>query len=301
MARQDVNRAAEMAIFVEVVDAEGFSAAARRMKMTPSAVSKLISRLETRLGTRLLHRSTRQVRTTPEGAAFYARCVRILEDIDCAEREMSKGGAPRGHLRITTFVPFGIHYLLPILPEFLARYPDVRVDIANTDSMVDLLAERTDIAIRTGTLHNSSLVARKLGAGPLVVAAAPAYLARHGTPRTLADLPQHNLLGLSNGQHVRPWPFRDGAGGIVMIEPDGNTLGDGESLRHVALAGVGLARLSYMHIKHDLAAGTLVPVLDDANPRDLEEVHAVFLGPGRQLPPRVRVMLDFLIEKITLA
>lgn len=299
MARQEINRAAEMAIFVEVLDAGGFSAAARRLSMTPSAVSKLITRLEARLGTRLLHRSTRQLQATPEGSAFYTQCVRILEDIDSAEREATHTAAPRGRLRINCYVPFGVHYLLPILPEFLRRYPDITVDVASTDTVVDLLEDRTDIAIRAGELRASNLVARKLGDSRMAVLASPDYLARHGTPRTPHELAEHNLLGFSFRRQVPPWPFLDAAGGRVQIRPDGNALmGDGESMRHVALAGLGLARLSRMHVKHDIAAGRLVPVLENYNPGDLEAVHAVFLGPGKQLPPRVRVMLDYLLEKI---
>jgi DNA-binding transcriptional LysR family regulator len=289
MARQEINRAAEMAVFVDVVDAGGFSAAAQRLKMTPSAVSKLIARLEARLGTRLLHRSTRQVRATPEGAAFYSQCVRILEDMDSAEREAATTGVPRGRLRINCFVPFFMLYLLPILPEFLQRYPDITVDIASTDMVVDLLEDRTDIAIRAGTLKDSNLVARKLGEGRMVVLGSPEYLARH------------NLLGFNFRRQVPLWPFLDGKGGMLQLRPEGNALlGDGESMRHMALSGVGLVRLSRMHTKHDIATGRLVPVLEDYNPADLEAVHAVFLGPGKQLPPRVRVMLDYLIEKIRL-
>lgn len=300
MSRQDINRAAEMAIFVAVVDAAGFSAAARKLGLTPSAVSKLIARLEARLGTRLLHRSTRQLQPTPEGAAFYARCVRILEEIDSAEREAANCGAPRGDLRINCFVPFGVHYLFPILPEFLERYPGIRVDVTSAEAVVDLLRDGTDIAIRAGKLKDSALTARKLGEGPMVVLASPAYLARHGTPRTPADLAGHNLLGFNFRNQANAWPFSDG-GGVTLVAPDGNALlGDGESMRHVALAGLGIARLSRMHARDDIAAGRLLPLLEHYNAGDLEEWHAVFLGPGKQAPPRVRVMLDYLLEKIRL-
>jgi DNA-binding transcriptional LysR family regulator len=241
------------------------------------------------------------VQTTPEGAAFYAQCVRILEDMDNAEREASTCGVPRGRLRINCFVPFFMLYLLPILPEFLRRYPDITVDIASTDMVVDLLEDRTDIAIRAGNLKDSALVARKLGEGRMVVLASPEYLAQHGTPQHPDDLARHNLLGFNFRRQVPLWPFLDGKGGMLQLRPEGNALlGDGESMRHMALAGVGLVRLSRMHTKHDIAAGRLVPVLEDYNPADLEAVHAVFLGPGKQLPPRVRVMLDYLIEKIRL-
>ena len=150
MARQDINRAFEMTVFVTVVEAGGFTAAARKLALTPSAVSKLVNRLEARLGARLLQRSTRQLHTTPEGDAFYTQSKRILDDIDGAEREAAQGAAPRGRLRIYCFVPFGVRHLLPILPEFARRYPDIVLDVVVSDAVVDLLEDRTDIAIRTG-------------------------------------------------------------------------------------------------------------------------------------------------------
>jgi len=302
MSRQDSNRAAEMAVFVEVVEAGGFTAAARRLDMTPSAVSKLISRLEARLGTRLLNRSTRQLQPTVEGSAFHAQCLRILEDIEQAEREVSSTAQePRGRLRINCFVPFAALYLLPILPEFLQRYPGITVDVASTDAVVDLMQDRTDIAIRAGgTLPESSHVARKLGEGRMVIVAAPAYLERHGTPRTPGELAQHNLLAFNFAREIPHWPLLDGQGGTCLVRPAGNALmGDGESMRQVVLSGLGIARLSRMHTRHDIEAGRLVPLLEDYNPGDLEAVHAIYLGPGKHVPPRVRVMLDFLLEKIS--
>lgn len=299
MSRQDINRSFEMAVFAEVVEWSGFSAAARRLGMTPSAVSKLIARLETRLGARLLNRSTRQLQTTPEGAAFYTQCKRILDDIDGAEREAAQGAAPRGRLRVNCFVPFAVQYFLPILPEFLQRYPGITVDVAVTDTVIDLLEDRTDVAIRAGRLKESNLIARKLLAGPMVIVASPAYLARNGTPVSPADLAQHNLLEFNFARRVHGWPFVDADGAPLIVTTQGNALvSDGESMRQLVLAGLGLARLSRMHVQRDIDAGLLLPVLEAWNPYDIEEIHAVFVGPGTQLPARVRVMLDFLLEKI---
>lgn len=303
MSRQDINRSFEMAVFAEVVEWSGFSAAARRLDMTPSAVSKLIARLETRLGVRLLNRSTRQLQTTPEGAAFYTQCKRILDDIDDAERAAAQGAAPRGRLRVNCFVPFAVQYFLPILPEFLQRYPGITVDVAVTDTVIDLLEDRTDVAIRAGKLKESNLIARKLRSGPMVIVASPAYLARHGTPAVPADLARHNLLEFNFARRVHGWPFVDRDlnpdGAPLMVKTRGNALvSDGESMRQLVLAGLGLARLSRLHVQRDIDAGLLLPVLEAWNPYDIEEVHAVFVGPGSQLPARVRVMLDFLLEKI---
>lgn len=302
MARQDINRSFEMAVFVAVVEAGAFSAAGRRLELTPSAVSKLINRLEARLGTRLLQRSTRQLHTTPEGDAFYVQCKRILDDIDGAEREAAQGAAPRGRLRINCFIPFGVHYLLPILPEFKERYPDIMLDVVVSDAIVDLLEDRTDIAIRTGRLKESNLVARKLGEDCMIVAAAPSYLARHGTPRRPQDLSKHTLLGFNFKHQKEAWPFSDGAGGTIHVTPPGDVLvSDGESMRQLVLAGMGLGRFMSQHVQNDIAQGRLVQLLQDYGTGDIETVHAVFMGPGLQVPARVRVMLDYLLEKVKLS
>ena len=195
-----------------------------------------------------------------------------------------------------------MRHLLPILPEFAQRYPDIVLDVMVSDAVVDLLEDRTDIAIRTGKLKESNLVARKLGDDAMVVVASPAYLARHGTPRTLADLQNHNLLAFNFRCQNETWPFLDGAGGTLQVTPQGNTqISDGDSMRQLVLAGMGLGRFSRLHVQPDIDQGRLLPVLEAFNPGDREIVHAVFVGPGQQVPARVRVMLDYLLEKIKLA
>ncbi len=301
MSRMDVNRSGEMEVFVRVVDLGGFSAAARAFRMTPSAVSKLLARLESRLGVRLINRSTRKLQLTPEGSAYYERAIRILDDINTAEREAATGATPRGRLRVNTSVPFGLHRLLPLLPGFVKRYPEVGVDVSLTDTVVDLMEERADIAIRVGPLRESRLLARKLGESRMVVVAAPSYLAERGTPQTPADLEQHNMLGFCFIKQVEGWPFRDGRGNALTIMPSGNSLvSDGEAMQRLVVAGMGLARLTRFHVKADIDAGRLVPVLEDFNPGDLEAIHAVFVGHGGQLPARVRAFLDYLVEHVRL-
>jgi DNA-binding transcriptional LysR family regulator len=267
--------------------------------MTPSAVSKLVARLETRLGVRLVNRSTRKLQLTPEGATYYERAMRILDDIATAEREATTGAAPRGRLRVNTSVPFGLHRLLPLLPGFIERYPNVGVDVALTDIVVDLMEERADIAIRVGPLRESRLLARKLGESPMVVVAAPSYLARHGTPQTPADLENHNRLGFCFPKQTESWPFRDGRGGTIAVAPVGNSLvSDGEAMRHLTIAGLGLARLTRFHVDDDIAARRLTPLLETYNPGDREAIHAVFVGHGGQLSARVRAFLDYLVEHV---
>jgi DNA-binding transcriptional LysR family regulator len=301
MARQDINRSGEMEVFARVVNLGGLSAAARDLRMTPSAVSKLVARLEARLGVRLVNRSTRKLQLTPEGAAYYERVVRILDDINTAEHEAAIGAIPRGRVRVNTSVPFGLHRLLPLLPAFLASHPEVSIDVSLTDTVVDLMEERADIAIRVGPLRESRLLARKLGESRMVVVAAPDYLKRRGTPRAPTDLLQHNMLGFRFVKQIEGWPFLDSRGGAMSIPPTGNTLvSDGEAMRRLAVAGLGLARLTRFHIDPDIDAERLVPILEDYNPGDLEAIHAVFVGHGGQLPARVRAFLDFLVDNVRL-
>ena len=301
MTRQEVNRSGEMDVFVRVVQLGSFSAAARALRMTPSAVSKLMARLEKRLGVRLLNRSTRQLVLTSEGCVFLERSVRILADLDDAERGIGVADVPRGHLSINTNVPFGEYMLLPLVPEFLERHPAITLDIVLTDEVIDLIEQRTDVAVRAGPLKSSSLVARKLGATRKAILAAPTYLAKRGVPLSPADLASHNCLGFNTARTLNTWPLRHAPDddGIVTIPALGNTqVSDGASLQRLAVAGVGLARLSLFHARGEIAAGRLVPVLEAFNPGDVEEIHAVFLGHGGIVPPRVRALLDFLVEKV---
>lgn len=297
MARLDVNRSGEMEIFVRVVELGGFSPAARAARMTPSAVSKLIARLELRLGTRLLNRSTRQLQLTPEGCSFYERATRILADMEEAELVAGGGERPAGRVCINTSASYANHVLAPALPAFLELYPEITLDIVQTDAVVDLLAERTDVAIRAGPLKSSSLLARKLGETPLLIVAAPSYLKRHGEPRTASDLGKHNCLGFGYTRAVDGWPLREN-GAPVVVPPTGRVkVSDGEGLRHLSLAGVGLARLAAFTVRNDIAAGRLVPVLDSLDTGATEAFHAVYVGYGGPLPSRVRALLDFLAEE----
>jgi len=287
-----------MEVFVRVVETGGFSAAARALQLTPSAVSKLVRRLEARLAVRLVNRSTRQVQLTPEGCVFYERSVRVLADLDDAERSAAGGETPRGRLRVNTNVPFGEHFLLPLVPEFLARYPEIMLDLVLTDEVVDILDQRTDVALRAGPLKSSALVARKLGETRMVIVGTPDYLAKRGTPQTPADLAQHNLLGFNYVRATDGWPLID-QGQVSHVTPVGNvTVGDGGSLFRLTRAGLGLARLAEVFIRDDLQAGRLCTVLEDYNPGDVEALHAVFVGQGGHLPARVRALLDFLVERL---
>ncbi|MCK1712410.1 MULTISPECIES: LysR family transcriptional regulator [unclassified Bradyrhizobium] len=298
MARFDTNRSAEMEVFVGVVDLGGFTQAARKLRLTPSGVSKLISRLEVRLGTRLINRTTRKLTLTEEGQAFYQHAVRILAEMEEAEREAASGAAPRGRLTVNSNIPFGMLHVMPLIPRFLEQHPDVTLDLVLTDTLIDLMQERADVAIRVGPLRASRLVARKLGTSRMVVVGAPDYLTRFGTPRTPADLSDHRGIGWTFPRSIRAWPFKRGERTEEAAPPPAARASDGEAARRLTLGGVGLARLALFHIGPDIEAGRLVPVLQSYNPGDREDIHAVYVGHSAPLPARVRAFIDFLAEHV---
>jgi DNA-binding transcriptional LysR family regulator len=298
MPRLDTNRAAEMEVFVRVADLGGFSAAAREFRLTPSGVSKLLSRLEARLSTRLLNRSTRQLQLTPEGQAFYDRAVRVLSEMDEAEREAAAGAFPRGHLRVNCNIPFGMLHVVPLVPAFLARYPEVTLDIVLSDAVVDLMQERADVAIRVGPLRDSGLITRKLGTSRMAVVASPEYIARHGVPKTPDELSRHKGVGWTFVRANAGWPFRSGQAKRSASPPSVARSSDGEAARLLVRGGAGIARLALFHVGGDIEAGRLVPLLEEFNPGDQEDIHAVYLGKGGPLPARVRAFIEFLSTEI---
>jgi DNA-binding transcriptional LysR family regulator len=300
MARQEVNRSGEMAVFVRAVELGGFSPAARALRMTPSAVSKLVARLEKRLGARLIHRSTRKLLLTAEGQTFLDLAQRVLSDLDEAERAVAGGTATRGLVRVNCYVPFGLHRLLPLIPRFTAAHPEVRLDVVLTDRVVDLMDERADVAIRAGPMRPSQLIARKLGQTRMAVVAAPAYLARRGVPQTPYDLGAHNCVAFNFARSYDEWPFVVDGAQLSLAARGDVVVSDGEISRRLALAGQGVVRLSLFHIQADLDAGRLVPVLEAHNPGDVEEVNVVYVGHGGRLPARVRAFIDFLVEEVDL-
>jgi DNA-binding transcriptional LysR family regulator len=298
MARLDVNRSGEMEVFARVFELGGFSAAARALRMTPSAISKLVARLETRLGARLVNRSTRGLQFTPEGRSFYDRSIRLLADMDEVEQSVAEAVVPRGKIRVSANIPVGRLLLLPIVPAFLEAYPKISLEISLTDQVIDLLEQRTDVALRSGPLKSSQLIARKLGAVRMMIVGSPGYLARHGVPKTPDELAQHNRLDFNYARTVKNWPLYE-AGVERTIPPSGNVqASNGDALRTLALDDVGLVRLASFMVRDDVAANRLVPVLEAFNPGDSDELHAVYLGQGGLLPLRIRVFLEFLAERI---
>jgi DNA-binding transcriptional LysR family regulator len=295
------NRAGEMEVFVAAAELKSFSAAGRRLQLSPSAVSKLVTRIEDRLGTRLLVRTTRSLVPTPEGEIYLARAQRILSDIAETELVVANGGraTPRGLLRINATVGFGERYILPLAGEFLALYPEVRLDISLTDGVIDLIEERTDIAIRVGPMRDSTLKARKLMESYRITVATPDYLARHGAPRTPDELIHHNCITFTFGRNPHEWLFRDPISRANYTRPaPGNVQASSGSIaRNLCLTGLGIARIGKFDVEPFIEKGALVEVLEDYNPHEPEQVHAVFAGHDH-LAARIRAFIDFLAGKM---
>ncbi|MBQ8105767.1 MAG: LysR family transcriptional regulator [Afipia sp.] len=292
------NRIGEMQVFLRVVEAGSYSEAARRLLMTPSTVSKLIGRVETRLGVRLFARSTRRLSLTSEGQMYLEKSVALLAELDSIERGISRGAAAAGGtIRINTTVAFGILGLEPLLPAFWQAHPDIVVDISLSDEMVDLYLDRTDVAFRVGPLQPSALVARRIGVVKRRIVASRKYIDRLGEPKRVEDLVRHNCLGFNFRRSAPVWPLKD-SGRIVDRAVCGSLLANNaQTLRQMAIAGIGLARLADYHIRDDIAAGHLVEVLKGTAGDD-EQIHALYHGgPGR--PFRVGAFLDFVCPRLT--
>ena len=291
------DRARALEIFAAVMRAGSFSAAGRTLGLTPSAVARSIDRIEARLGVRLLLRSTRALTPTAEGQAYLLTARRILADLDDAERQLADQGAPRGRLRISAALSHGRLRIVPLLGAFTALYPHILIDIALSDGIVDIAAGQADVAVRFGALADSVLTARKLGESGRVIVAAPDYLVRHGTPTVPEDLHAHNCLNFNFRRAEPVWPFRRNGEDIVLSVRGSIEANNGETLGQLAAAGVGVARVGAFSVVDDVAAGRLVPILEDFNPGDVELIHAVFVG-GSQTPARVRAFVDFLSERL---
>lgn len=284
-----------MTVFARVVEAKSFTGAAERLGLSKSVVSWRIAKLEERLGVRLLHRTTRKLSLTVEGLRFYERCARIVEEADeVAELAAGVGDQPRGLLRVAVPVTLGQLYLGPPVAEFLAKYPEVRLDLRLADRMTDLVAESVDLVIRAAiVLPDSNLVARKLCTDRRLIWAAPAYLARKGTPKSTAELVHHNCLNFSVIRRGLEWRFR-GPRGPISIPTTGNLITDSATmLSAAAVAGVGLAVLPYFIVAPEVAAGRLVPVLERDSSFDLG-IYALH-PPARRLPASLRRFIDHLV------
>jgi DNA-binding transcriptional LysR family regulator len=288
-----------LAAFVAVIDTGSFSGAAERLGQTPSGVSRTIARLEKQLGMTLIHRTTRRLDLTEEGAWLLARARRILADLDETESLAAHARAqPAGLVRVNAATPALDHLVAPLLAGFLDAYPQVQVELASGETVVDLIEEKADVAIRIGELPDSTLNARRLGESRIRVLASPGYLERHGTPGRVDELARHRLVGFVAPASLNTWPLHagKGAGEGLRIAPH-VTATSGETIRHLALRGAGIVSLSDFLTRADVAAGRLVPLLEDAALPWSQSVWAVFYKQGA-LAPRVKALVDFLAERL---
>jgi len=293
-----VDRLTDIALFLRVLDLGSISAAARNLDLSVAVASKRLLRLERDLGVRLLHRTTRKLNVTPEGAALAEQGRMLVDDLEALTTGLRQGAAEvRGTLRVTTSASFGRLHISPLLPQFLAQHPEVRVSISMSDERVDLISAGFDLAIRIGTLNDSQLVARKLAVNRRVLCASPDYLHRHRMPTMPAELAQHQCLVLvGSGGRQDVWRLVDEAGEAFAVRINGRLDSNlGEAIRDASVAGLGIAMHSSWHVAEDLREGRLVRVL----PRFAEADSGIYaVMPQRRLvPPRVRAFVDFLAER----
>ena len=291
----------DMAIFAQVVETGSFAAAASRTGLSPSAISKLIGRLEDRLGIRLFHRTTRRIALTPEGEIYLKHARQILTQIGDMEQELSaRAGTPRGKLRVNTNNAFGTQQLLPALPLFMQRYPQIELDISMTDTIIDLIAENVDVAIRAGRVVDNALMMRKICDIRRIICASPAYLEQHGTPETPDQLLMHQCLTLSSAPTLSRWPFMvDGE--IRVLDVGGRVKVDNVvALLQLARAGMGIIRSVDNLVGHLICDGALVPLLQDTHHEDPVPFAAVY-PQGRHRSPAIRAFVDFLVEEFSKA
>lgn len=293
-----MDRLAGLTAFVRTADLGSFVAAGRVLGISPSAVGKAVTRLELDLGVRLFQRSTRSIRLTEEGRAFHERCRRILDDLDDAEATLAGTmEAPRGRLRLSTPI-VSYHLLLPVLPEFARRYPDIELDLDFNDRIVDLIDEGVDVAIRSGDLPDSRLRARTLRPFQMLLCASPDYLAQHGVPTTPRQLDDHCGIRFRypNSGKLQPWPLTLPEGETELRPRTVMTCNNMEALRGAVLAGLGIGCMPDFLISAPLKAGGLQLVL----PEWIDgpgQFHLIWPS-NRHLSPKVRVLVDYLSERL---
>jgi len=292
-----MDRLVSMAVFKQTVEAGSFAAAARSFGISPEMAGNHVRGLETHLGVRLLNRSTRRLNLTEAGGIYYERCTRILADIQDAEAEVGVlQASPRGLLRVTAPVTFGLLHIAPAVSEYMARYPEVRLDVGVSDRHVNLIEEGYDLAIRVGELRDSNLVARRLTSFHLIVCAAPAYLQRAGRPEKPSDLTRHPCLIYREVETPDTWRFQAPDGSAVTVRVSGPLTSTNPAFLHrIALAGHGVVIGPSFEFGTDIAEGRLVPLLTGWRSRELP-IHALY--PHRPLlSAKIRTFVDFLAER----
>lgn len=292
----------ELLVFVTVIDSGSITAAAEKLGQTVSGVSRALTRLEKKLDTELVRRTTRRMQLTEEGEAFLQRARAILDAMEEAEESVTRGRKrPSGRLRVDAASPFMLHCVAPHMTAFSALYPEIRLELTSNERIVDLLEQKVDIAIRIGALQDSTLHARTLGSSKLRVLASPAYLAEYGEPKSVEALLAHRLIGFNAPEHLNRWPLRAGAKGKsepLKIEP-AITASSGETLRQLALSGWGIACLADFMTAADVREERLVPILGNVLVDERQPVSAVYYQ-SASLAGRVQCFLDFMAARVRL-
>lgn len=292
-----MNKLQAMEVFVQVVDAGGFTKAADLMQLPKATVSTLVQQLEASLSVKLLHRTTRQVSVTADGAAYYERCLRILSDVKDAEESLSRTRlSPSGRLRVETPTGLSSEILVPALPAFFERYPDIQLELGSSDRPVDLIEEGVDCAVRGGVLGDSTLIARRIGIINFVTCAAPSYLAKYGMPQHPRELERHrcvNYFSAKTGK-IYDWDFTKDGERIQVPMPGVIALNDGNAYVQAGLAGLGVIQMTdYLLLQH-VREGRMVQVLPDWV-SDALPVHIVY-PQNRHLSAKVRVFVEWVAE-----
>ena len=287
----------EMTIFVAVVENGSFSRAAERLGQANSAVSRSVKKLESKLGVNLLNRTTRQLSLTEEGERYFRRIQSILQDMAAAETEIMEAKlTPRGTLRIDAATPVMLHFLLPLIKPFRERYPDIALSLVSSETFINLIERKVDVAIRAGTLTDSSLRARPLFTSYRRIIASPEYIARYGQPETVEQLKQHLCLGFTEPVSLNTWPVSCCDGQLLEIESEISS-NSGETLKQLCLAGNGIACLSDYMVDKEIAEGAFVELLADKRLPIEMPFSAVYYS-DRAVSTRIRAFIDFLSEHV---
>jgi DNA-binding transcriptional LysR family regulator len=287
----------ELLAFCTVIDTGSITAAANELGQTISGVSRALSRLEKKLGTALMNRTTRRIELTEEGTAFLAQARQIIASVEDAEEQVAiRQQKPSGRLRVNAAPAFMFHVIVPLVGEFRARYPDITLELDSSEAIIDLLEHRTDVAIRIGTLQDSTLRARHLFMSRVRLLASREYLRQRGKPRNVAALSEHDLLGFNQLPGLNRWPVLDESGHPFVVEPR-IAASNGETLRLLALAGQGIASLADYLTEADRERGDLVQVLAKDTVESFQSINAVYYR-NTQIALRIACFLDFLGEMV---
>ncbi|WP_312051074.1 LysR family transcriptional regulator [Acinetobacter schindleri] len=286
----------ELQAFVTIVDNGSIIRAAERLGQTTSGISRALQRLENKLNVTLLERTTRKLKLTQEGQLFLEKSRKILNDLAEAEDALLKSDIDTaGLIRVDSATPFVLHVIVPLIQEFMQQYPNIEIELNNHDQVIDLLEHKTDVAIRFGELQDSSLHARLLCRSRLYIVASPDYVQQKGVPRSVEDLSQHTLLGFSHPTHLNTWPIQLNDRHIT-VEPKIKA-SNGETVRQLALHGVGITCLSRFLVQEDLQAGRLQVLFEDQIELQYQNIHAVYYR-QEHLPKRVHLFIEFLATKL---